>query len=198
MSIHTWKKWEAALHKFLEHPRLLQQLNEYADLNAHHDPTTGRITYTKIVNKSSFGALSDIVTDLVPRETIQKVPSIAAVLGKYAWVYPKYYVQFASLEEEDFEFEDMDEIDPIIAALDAAPRMKPLIGICILDNDMAGMYHGTAFIAWRTKKSKYTFCFYDPLAYQRVKTRADGSTYFVNYDYARMTFQSHRFSDYDI
>lgn len=197
MSLHTWSKWEPKLTEFLEQPRLLAQLNEYQELNAHIDEK-GRITYTKLVNRQSFGVFSDMVVGIVPRETINKIPSIVRVLKKYAWVYPKYYIQFASLEEDDYEYEDMDQINTIIDVLRDAPIHKPLIGICILDNEGAGLFHGTAFITWRTGKDSYTFAHYDPLAYQRYKKREDGTTYAVNYDYARMTFQSRRFPQHDI
>lgn len=192
MSLHTWSKWEPKLKEFLEQPRLLEQLNEHQELNAHMDEK-GRITYTKLVNRQSFGAFRDTVIGIVPRETIGKIPSIARILKRYAWVYPKYYVQYASLDEADYEYEDMDQIDDVIDTLRDAPLKKPLIGICILDNEGAVLFHGTAFIAWRTGKNRYVFAYYDPLAYQRFRKREDGTTYAINYDYARMTFQSRRF-----
>lgn len=197
MSLHTWSAWEAKLKDFLSQPNLLAKLNEYKELNAHEDEK-GRITYTKLVNKQSFGVFSDIVTGIVPREVIHKLPSLAVLLKKRAWIYPKYYVQFAGMEEEDYEYQDMDEIDPVIHVLEDAPLNKPLIGICILDNEAPGLFHGIAFIAWRTDNKAYTFCFYDPLAYLRFKKREDGTTYASNYDYARLTFQSQRFPQHNI
>jgi hypothetical protein len=192
----TWSKWEKWLYTFLNQSDILQKLQAHNQLNAHED-SKGRITYSKIADKKSFGIFSDIVTGIVPRPSIYKIPSIARLLKQDTLVYPWYYVQYSSLEEDDFEFTpSLTTGRPSLEDILENVGKEPMVGICILENKHMGMYHGVAFITWRVGET-YKFAYYDPIAYQRKKQRKDGSIYFSNYDYAAMAFQSRRF-DVDI
>jgi hypothetical protein len=203
-----WIKWERILREKLEVPDLLPQMQERAELAGHQD-SKGRITYNQIANKKSFGAFSDILQSIAPREGIYNVPSIARTLKKDAFVYPWYYVQYTSQEDEDFDYSrsvttGRPHASSLFKYMERKPN-EPIIGICILENIHMKMFHGVAFIVWKkqndgrlTKSSasnRYTFAYYDPIAYQRKQTRADGTVFFANYDFAKKTFQSHRFEE---
>jgi hypothetical protein len=209
-----WTKWERILREKLDVPDLLPQMQERSELDGHQD-SKGRITYNQIANKKSFGAFSDILQSIAPREGIYNVPSIARTLKKDAFVYPWYYVQYTSQEDEDFDYSrsvttGRPHASSLFEYMERKPN-EPMIGICILENIHMKMFHGVAFIVWkkqsdgrRRSKSKskssaskdsYTFAYYDPIAYQRKQTRADGTVFFANYDFAKKTFQSHRFHE---
>jgi hypothetical protein len=207
-----WSKWERILREKLEAPTLLSELQDRKELYGHED-SNGRITYNKIANKKSFGVFSDIVQSVVPREGIYKLPSIARTLKKDAFVYPWYFVQYTSMEDEDFEYSrtlttGRPSASSLFDYMERKPN-EPMIGICILENIHMQMFHGVAFIVWKNVHSKsesksrsrsrsspsYTFAYYDPIAYQRQHTRNDGITYYVNYDFAKKTFQPQRFEE---
>ncbi len=193
----NWSRWEQVLRSHVKQSDILKQLNEHKQLNAHED-SQGRITYSKVADKKSFNSMSDIVVNMVPRASIYKIPSIARLLSRDAHVYPWYYVQFSSIEPDDFDYTQSVTSDrpSLEEVLDHLREGEPMIGICILENKHIEMYHGIAFITWK-HGSRYKFAYYDPIAYQRKKKRANGEIYYANYDYARIAFQSEHF-DIDI
>lgn len=200
----NWSKWESALRTKLESPDLLKELNDRAEANGHQD-SKGRITYNRIANGRSFGIFSEMVHTSFPRDGIYTLPSIARTLKRDAIVYPWYLVLFTSLESGDFELsrsetsgrtglaEMLDYYDTRTAGA------APMIGLAILEMKSMGMFHGIAFVVWKNAGAPgYTLAYYDPIAYQRKHTRADGATVYVNYDYAVKTFQPKNFPGEDV
>lgn len=184
-----WNAWEVRLRAFLDGPGLVQALQERQALGGHQD-SRGRITYAKIANKDNFGAFRDAVVGLVPRASIARVPSLAyKLLHRSAWVYPKYLIQYTELDLSPGASlptpsrSSRASLEDVLAALGSRPPHTPLVGICILDNEAAGLFHGTAFVAWHDGVRPH-FAFYDPLAYRRGA---------VGYDYAANAFQAQRF-----
>lgn len=201
-----WAKWERELRTRLVSPDLLQNIYEHSQLNGFQD-SKGRITYNKIANKKSFGVFSEMVNLSFPREGIYNIPSISRTLKRDAFVYPFYFVQFTSLEDEDFdltrsETPERPDIGVLLDYYDEHSRGRPMIGICILENIHMEMFHGIAFILWQSKTNgsskQYSFAYYDPIAYQRKNVRSDGRISYANYDYAKKTFQSRNFPDENI
>lgn len=190
-----WQHWEHLLRTRLENPGLLMQLREHRELYGFEDPH-GRLTFSKVVTKADFGALSHIVTGLIPMAGMSQVPSLARILRRdpAVSVLPSYFVVFASNESEpgytptpSSHRMDMDRL------LDRVEPGRPLIGLAILENPALGMAHGIAFLAWRDAAGRPHFAYYDPLAYSRKRTRADGTVYYADYDYARKLFQEARY-----
>lgn len=188
MQAKTWNHWEVDLRNVLAHPDLLSFLESRGELKGYQSPS-GRLTYSKIATASDFGAFSDIVVNMTIFET---APSIARVLLKNHVVRDRFVI-YTSLEKEDFEGfeEEMSEgLQDLIDAVRDAGR--PLGGICTLENEQIDTSHGIAFVAWIVNDQFY-FAFYDPLAYQRKRVRANGETYMASYNYAAMTFREERF-----
>ncbi len=193
-----WNNWEAHLRKHLTTTDVLSALRDQRILNGYED-TQGRITYARIANKESFGIFSYVISAIAPREHITELPSIAKkMLDRYAVVFPKYYIQYAEMDMSSSASlpsqsnSSRSSMDDVIDLVDKQAAEVPVIGICILDNTAATMFHGIAFIAWK-KEGTYQFAYYDPLAYRRKKVRKNGSLYYQGYDYADNVFQSQRF-----
>lgn len=184
------------LQERLQDPRFLAKLNEYQDLAGYQSPTTQRITYNKVVGKSSFAMFTDIIAALAPLELIldpeqqHKLPSMAQVLKKYddhVAIYPIYLCMNANLDEfMDYETEeDQENLDALFEEVDALPKGTPMIGLAIHKSEAMQSAHASAFIVWRVGKAKYKFAFYDPLAYFKGKTKS--------YDFAERSYDAKRF-----
>lgn len=190
----NWFAWEHTLRELLASPKLLEFIEENKHLNGYHSPS-GRLTYSRIADKNSFGAFSNVVVDIMSRDRVYAgAKSIAHVLLRKN-MYKHYFCIFSSLEDEDFEYE-RDAMNEAMDDLLKSVGSKPLAGIAILDNEALELFHGIAFIVWK-HASRYKFAFYDPLAFQKQRKRADGAVYMTGYDYAAKTFQSVNF-DADI
>lgn len=197
-----WNEWETHLKEMLNNTDVLSVIKERHMLNGYED-SKGRMTYARIADKESFGIFSYIISAIAPREYISELPSIAKkALERYAVVYPKYYIQYTELDmpssdplptRSDSRRSSMEDV---LEFVDQQEEGVPVIGICILDNTAATMFHGIAFIVWRnSSKDSYQFAYYDPLSYRRKKVRKDGTVYYQGYDYAENVFQSQRFND---
>lgn len=192
MNAKDWFAWEKTLRELLASPKLLEFIEENQHLNGYQSPS-GRLTYSRMANKHSFGAFSNVVVDVISRERVYAgAKSIAhALLRKN--MYKDYVCIFSSLEDDDFEYERESMNDTMNELLESVGA-SPLAGIAILDNDSLELFHGIAFIVWK-HASGFKFAFYDPLAFQKRRKRADGTTYMTGYDYAAKTFQSANFDE---
>lgn len=174
---------------------LIDKLVSEDGLGGYTSPTSGRITYNKILNKSSFAQFSDIISAIIPLEIVNDsekthiLPSIARVLRNTDTiaVFPKYLYINTAMEDDDFmdyeTEEDQDNMDRLIEYVDK--KKKIVIGITIQKSEAAGSAHASAFIVWKSPGArKYKFAFYDPLSYRRGKQ---------SYEYLNKAFTSDRF-----
>ncbi len=188
------------LFEVLEDPTFLAQLKEHQELAGYQSPTTGRITYNKVVNKTSFAVFSDIVESVIPMNMVmnpekqERLPSMANVFHellpasqKSVHIYPQYLYMNATLDEfmEHETEEDQDNMDRLVEVLDELDVGMPVVGLTIHKNEAMQSAHASAFIAWRSSDTKYKFAFYDPLAYYKDEKRS--------YDYAERSFVASRF-----
>ena len=181
------------LQKRLRNSTFLSQLNQNREVEGYHSPTTGRITYNKVVSKRSFAVFTDIISSIVPIEIVidpdqnHVLPSIAKVLKKsYEFVYPKYLYVTATMDEfTEFEDEeDQEYMDSLIEFVDNLPQKTAVVGIAIQKSEAMGSAHACAFIVWKHSARKYKFAYYDPLAFKKGKK---------SYDYAERAFVSDRY-----
>lgn len=182
---------DPALWKRLQDPHFLESLQQNQEVAGYQSPTSGRITYNKVVGKRSFAMFTDILESMVPLEVVHdpdvcdELPSLARVLkDRYVHVYPQYFYMHATMEYSEFEDEeDQESMDQLLEAVDALPSRTALIGITIQRSEAMGSAHASAFIVWKVQ-NKYKFAYYDPLAFKK------GSKV---YDYAERAFVSSRF-----
>jgi hypothetical protein len=193
--------------KKLQDKTFLTKLNENNEVSGYTSPTSGRITYNKVVSKRSFAAFTDIITSIVPLDVVNDpdnnhlLPSIANVLKKqkYAdtiinkkYIYKQYLFLNATMDEYmDYEDEeDQENMTSLLESIDDLPLKTPMIGITIQKSEAMGSAHASAFIVWKHASKKqvykftYKFAYYDPLAH-RKKTKS--------YDYAERAFIPSRF-----
>ena len=182
------------LLKRLNDPHFLSELNRNNEVAGYQSPTSGRITYNKVVSKRSFAVFTDIIISIVPIDIVidhdknHVLPSIAKVLKKeYEHVYPKYVYVTASMDEYmDYEDEeDQENMDMLLEAVDELPLHTAVIGICIQKSEAMGSAHACAFIVWKQSPRKYKFAYYDPLSFSKGKK---------TYDYAERALVSERFN----
>ena len=180
----------------LADPKFLANLNANNEVAGYQSPTSGRITYNKIVDKKSFAVFSDIITAIIPPDVVydtdenQNLPSLANVLAETfpdAHVYPKYlYVNATMTEYMDYEDEeDQENMDDLFSDLDDLPIKTPLVGLVIQKSEHMGSAHAIAFIAWKPSPRKYKFAYYDPLAHKKGAK---------SYDFADRAFDAARFT----
>lgn len=178
-------------------PSLIKKVIENNNVSSYKSPISGRITYNKIASKQNFAAFTDIITSIVPLDIVNdpsenhKLPSIALTLKEHIKntpikIYPQYLFLNATMDEYmDYEDEeDNENMEELLDEVEKLPDKTPIIGIAIQKSESMGSAHAIAFIAWR-KNKKYTFAYYDPLAYKR------GSK---GYDYTDRAFEKSRFS----
>jgi hypothetical protein len=175
--------------------KVIKKLLESNELSGYTSPTSGRITYNKVVGPSSFGAFTDIITSIVPLEIVydasknHKIPSIAKTLGKntpHYHIYTRYLFLNATMEEYmDYEDEeDNENMDELFADVSKLPEKVPIIGLAVQKSETMKSAHAIAFIAWHAKKRNH-FAYYDPLAFKRGKK---------GYDFTDKAFVAGRFT----
>lgn len=186
-----------------QHKNIINVLVNANELSGYQSPS-GRIAYNKIVDKSNFGAFSDIITSIVPLDIVndssknKSLPSIARVLKQDTKktdvkIYPHYLFMNMTMDEYmDYEDEeDQENMTELLDSLDTLPVKTPMIGVVVQKSESMGAAHAIAFIAWKAQSSssrtnKYKFAFYDPLAYKRGAK---------SYDYTDKAFISSRFEE---
>lgn len=181
------------LLKRLNDPNFLADLRKNNEVAGYYSPTSGRITYNKVVHKRSFAAFTDIITSIVPIDIVMNtdlnhvIPSIAKVLkGSYKYVYPTYLYMNATMDEYmDYEDEeDQDSMNTLLEYVDQLPLKTAVAGITVQKSEAMKSAHASAFITWRQSARKYKFAYYDPLAYKKGKK---------GYEFAEHAFVSSRF-----
>jgi hypothetical protein len=177
----------------MKHPHFLAELNKNNEVAGYQSPTSGRITYNKVVSKRSFAVFTDIIESIVPVDIVldhdnnHVIPSIARVLNEsYGHVYQRYmYVNVTMDEYMDYDNEeDQENMDAVLEVLDELPLKTPLVGVTVQKSEAMQSAHASAFIAWQHSSRKYKFAYYDPLAFKRGRS---------TYDYAERAFVSDRF-----
>jgi hypothetical protein len=184
------------LYERLQDPRFLAKLREYQEMSGYQSPTSGRMTYNKVVHHRSFAIFTDIIMDMAPLEYLldherqAKVPSVANVLthyfGKEVNLYPIYLCMNASLDEfmEEETEEDQENLDSLLEEVDELGMGVPMVGLAVHKSEAMQSAHASAFIVWKGDDG-YTFAFYDPLAYKKGSRKA--------YDFAELSYKSERF-----
>jgi hypothetical protein len=182
------------MEKRLKDSNFLNLLNLNQEVHGYTSPTTGKITYNKVVSKKSFAIFTDIITSIVPLDIINDpskqhlLPSIANILTTTStppYIYPIYLILNATMEEY-MDYEDEEDQENMSELLSSLTEIKiPIIGIAIQKSEHMGSAHAIAFIAWKYTNSKYKFAYYDSLAYKRGNN---------SYDYTDRAFVKHRFS----
>jgi hypothetical protein len=153
-------------------------------------PTSGRITYNKMVDYSSFAMFTDIITSIVPLKIVNnenlnyQLPSLARVLDS-RYVYKQYLFLNATMDEY-MDYQDEEDQDNMTELLQSLKQNgEPIIGIAIQKSVEMQSAHAIAFIAWETS-TKFKFAFYDPLAHKRGKK---------GFDFAERAFVKERFRE---
>jgi len=153
-------------------------------------PTSGRITYNKIVDNTSFALFTDIITSIVPLKIINdenlnyKLPSLGSVLD-FPYVYKQYLFLNATIDEY-MDYQDEEDQENMTELLHSLKQNgQPIIGIAIQKSEEMQSAHAIAFITWETS-SKFKFAFYDPLAHKRGNK---------GFDFAERAFVKGRFKE---
>lgn len=173
---------------------LVDKFAAHGEVAGYQSPTSGRITYNKVVGPRSFAAFTDIVESIVPLDAINDanryndIPSLARVLsgGQNIDIYPRYLVLNATMDEY-MDYEDEEDQENMGLLMDGLSQ--PTAGIAVQKSEAMGSAHAIAFVAWTTKQNRFKFAYYDPLAYKR------GSK---TYDFAEKAFVAERFPDHKI
>jgi hypothetical protein len=140
----------------------------------------GKISYSgkepsnKNQLQKEFNQLDYLLPIMTNRDYIENMPSIAKFL-------PNADSEYLILHPNENNDDDIESMELLFNELD---RKKIKFGICILDSESAYMSHGIAYITWKNKNI-FHFAFYDPLSYKRMRTRANGESYYIEYDYAK-------------
>lgn len=187
------------LQQRLQDPEFMMLLRKHQEVNIYQSPSTGKITYNKIVNKRSFAVFKDIIKSIVPIDVVldddscREIPSIAKVLKplakEHGAVVLPYYFYMTPTQSEYMEHEneqDDDEMTMLYEYLDDYAPKTPVIGVCVFRSEDMQSAHAIAFIAWKSERGRrLKFAFYDPLSYKRGKR---------SYDYSELAFVPERFS----
>jgi hypothetical protein len=170
-------------------------LMENQALPGYHSPSSGRITYNKVVGTNSFSHLSSIIADIAPVDIMTDanqngvIPSIAKTLDvpHGVRVYDKYLYVHSTMDAfMDYEDdEDSEKIEELLDYVSECGSKVPVVGVCVQTNEHAGSAHACAFIVWKVaSKDAYKFAFYDPLDYKKGNK---------SFNFAETALQAHRF-----
>jgi hypothetical protein len=181
ISANQWMNWQNYLKQNIDKNVALDPQNVLIGFveNSGRISYSGKESQNKKVLQKEFNQLDYLIPFLTDRTYVEKLPSLASVLPgankKYLIVHPN----------ENNE-EDIDALEELFDSINEIN--EPKYGICILDSESVYMSHGIAFIVWKDDET-FHLAFYDPLSYRRKKSRPNGETYFMEYDYAKNVFE---------
>lgn len=170
-------------------------LIESQALPGYQSPSSGRITYNKVVGNNSFSHLTSIIADIAPIDIMTDtdkngvIPSIAKTLDvpNGVRVYEKYLYVHSTMDAfMDYEDdEDRETMEELLDYVSECGSKVPVVGVCVQTNEHAGSAHACAFIVWKVPaKDAYKFAFYDPLDYKKGNK---------SFNFAETALQAHRF-----
>lgn len=181
------------LLKRLQNPHFVDTLRKRGEVAGYESPTTGRVTYSKIVGANSFAAFVNVVMSIIPLDVVYSeerdtIPSIVRVLkDKNVVTYPSYiYMNSAVDEYMDWQNEDdQEELEEFFAFVDQFGLKKPVLAMAVMVDENVQSAHAIAVVAWKASPRKYKFAYYDSLAFKRPNK---------SFDFAQRAFNSSRFS----